>query len=225
MTDPDELGLAVVTLADILDAMSVCWAVGGSIASAAYGEPRATNDVDIVAVLTEEQARAFVAKLGADFYADADAAADAARRKSCFNVIDNRSFIKVDVFIPGHGPMGIGQLERRTELEVFPSVRPVPVLGPEDTVLQKLPSDRQWRERCRGGRSLRGSLVASSGSCAGTRRSSNASPTTGERTREPSLGDPFRTSNRRRAKDARRRAVAHRAQSIATSISIASKGS
>jgi hypothetical protein len=25
---------------------------------------------------------------------------DAARRHSCFNVIDNRSFIKIDVFVP-----------------------------------------------------------------------------------------------------------------------------
>lgn len=154
MTDPDELGLAVGTIAGILDSMAVRWAVGGSIASAAYGEPRATNDVDIVAVLTEEQARAFVAGLGTDFYADADAAADAVRRKSCFNVIDNRSFIKVDIFVPARGPMGDGQLDRRSELAVFPSARPVPVLGPEDTVLQKLrwfqtggeASDRQWRD-------------------------------------------------------------------------------
>jgi hypothetical protein len=154
MTDPDELGLAVATLADILDAMSVCWAVGGSIASAAYGEPRATNDVDIIALLTEDQARSVVAKLGTGFYADADAAADAVRRRSCFNVIDNRSFIKIDVFVPAPGPMGAGQLDRRCELDVFPGARPVPVLGPEDTVLQKLRwyrtggevSDRQWRD-------------------------------------------------------------------------------
>jgi hypothetical protein len=51
MTDPDELGLAVAALADILDALEVRWAVGGSIASAAYGEPR-VNGLGRVGLLT-----------------------------------------------------------------------------------------------------------------------------------------------------------------------------
>jgi hypothetical protein len=100
MTDPQEIARALSELARAFDALSVRWAIGGSLASSAHGEPRTTNDVDVIALLSEEAARAFVASLGADFYVDSAAAADAARRHSCFNVIDNRSFIKIDVFVP-----------------------------------------------------------------------------------------------------------------------------
>ena len=154
------------------------WAVGGSLASAAHGEPRATNDVDVVAMLSENQARDLVARLGEDYYADADAAADAARRRSCFNGIDKRSFIKLDVFVPAAGPLGVGQLDRTLLLDVFPGVRPVPVLGPEDVILQKLRwyqlggevSDRQWRDIVSVLQTMRGELDGAylDGVCVGT---------------------------------------------------------
>ena len=154
MTDPDEIGHALAAVARAFAAMAVRWAIGGSVASAAHGEPRATNDVDVIALLTEEQARAFTQQLGTSFYADADAAADAARRHSSFNVIDNRSFIKIDVFVPAPGALGAGQLDRVQMLEVLPGAGELPILGPEDVVLQKLRwhqlgggvSDRQWRD-------------------------------------------------------------------------------
>jgi hypothetical protein len=154
MTDPDELGRTVSAVADALDGIGARWAIGGSIASMTYGEPRATNDVDIVAAIDERQARELCARLGSVFHADADTAAEAVRRRSSFNVIDTRSFIKVDVFVPPAGPLGLGQLDRRAELAAIPGARPVFVLGPEDTVLQKLrwyelggcTSDRQWRD-------------------------------------------------------------------------------
>lgn len=154
MTEPDELGRAVAAVADALDALGVRWAVGGSIASATHGEPRATNDVDIIVAFDEAQARDFVSRLGTSFYADADAAAASVRRRASFNVIDTRGFIKIDVFVPASGPLGLGQLDRRCEVDVLPGGRPVFVLGPEDTVLQKLRwyqlggavSDRQWRD-------------------------------------------------------------------------------
>jgi hypothetical protein len=153
MTDPEEIARALRALAKAFDALAVRWAIGGSLASSAHGEPRATNDVDVIALLSEEAARTFVASLGADFYADSDVAADAARRRSCFNVIDNRSFIKIDVFVPGAGPLGAQQLDRLMLLEIFPGLQ-LPVLGREDVILQKLRwytlgggvSDRQWRD-------------------------------------------------------------------------------
>lgn len=154
MTDPDELRCALAAIARALDHLSVPWAIGGSLASAAHGEPRATNDIDIVAVLDVDAARRLPGLLGKDFYADADAAALAVRTRASFNVIDRRSFIKIDIFIPDRGPLGTGQLERRSLLELFPGRPPLPVLGAEDVILQKLRwyrvggevSDRQWRD-------------------------------------------------------------------------------
>jgi hypothetical protein len=153
MTSADELRRALERIATALDALAVRWAVGGSLASAAYGEPRATNDVDLIAELDERAARAFVAAL-LGFYADADSAADAARRNGSFNVIDTESFIKLDVFVPRAGALGRGQLDRVRSLALVPGMREIPVLGPEDIVLQKLAwyraggevSERQWRD-------------------------------------------------------------------------------
>jgi hypothetical protein len=154
MTDPTELGVTLASIATALDALGVRWAVGGSLASAAHGEPRATNDVDIIASLDELGARRFCGLLGADFYADADMASNAARARSSFNVIDQRSFLKVDVFVPPAGPLGMGQLDRRRFVDVLSGMAAFPILGPEDVVLQKLRwylaggevSDRQWRD-------------------------------------------------------------------------------
>ncbi len=154
MTDADELARALASLAAAFDALAVTWAIGGSLASAAHGEPRATNDVDVIALLDAREAIALTEALAEHFYADVDAAVEAVRARGSFNVIDNRSFIKIDIFVPEVGSLGTGQLARRRTLEIFPGVPALPVLGPEDIVLQKLRwfrlggevSDRQWRD-------------------------------------------------------------------------------
>lgn len=153
MTSLDELAATLEALRAALEAVDAEWAVGGSLASAAYGEPRATNDIDVIAALDERAAASLGAHLGADFYFSEEAALDAVRRRDSFNVIDQRSFLKVDLFVPPPGPLGVGQLARRQQLSLVGGVT-VPVLGPEDVVLQKLRwysiggcvSDRQWRD-------------------------------------------------------------------------------
>jgi len=139
--------------AEALDDLGAPWAVCGSLASTTYGEPRAANDIDVVAALSVPQARRVAAALSGAFYADEDMAVEAARRNGSFNIIHEKTFLKVGIFFPPPGPMGRGQLDRRRRLELMPGVE-VPVLGPEDTVLQELrwfvktgeTSDRQWRD-------------------------------------------------------------------------------
>lgn len=104
--------------------------------------------------MSEAQVRALLERLGDDFYASEDAAREAVRRCSSFNLIDNASLVKIDVFVPPHGPMGVGQLDRARRVSAFPGIVALPVLGPEDVILQKLRwyrlggevSDRQWRD-------------------------------------------------------------------------------
>ena len=150
----EDLARTIASVGSVLDALGVEWAVGGSLASATYGEPRATNDVDVAAILSPGNARRFARRLGKAFYADEEAAFDAASRYTSFNVLDRRTLVKVDVFILPPGPLGEGQLARRRRLTLFPDARSVPVLAPEDVVLQKLRwyasggqvSDTQWRD-------------------------------------------------------------------------------
>lgn len=53
-----------------LEASGVRYSVGGSLASAFSGEPRASVDADIVVDLTAAHVRPFIERLGVDFYAD-----------------------------------------------------------------------------------------------------------------------------------------------------------
>src|SRR5690606_12419142 len=76
-----DIVLTLGTVVRALEDLGVTWAVGGSVASTVYGEPRATNDVDIVANLEESLMPALKDKLGSDFYADLVTMKDAADRK------------------------------------------------------------------------------------------------------------------------------------------------
>lgn len=51
MTEVVELGQSLLKVAAILDEMSVTWAIGGSVASSVYGDPRSTNRVDVIALM------------------------------------------------------------------------------------------------------------------------------------------------------------------------------
>lgn len=66
-----------------------------------YGEPRFTNDIDIVVDLPEGALAEFCRQFPEEeFYVREDAASEAVRRHSRFNIIRPRSGVKVDVFVP-----------------------------------------------------------------------------------------------------------------------------
>jgi hypothetical protein len=149
----DDVLRTVDRVARALDAAKAPWAIGGSFASSVHGEPRATNDIDFVALLRIDTVSAFLAALGPEFFAERAAIVEAITRHSSFNVIDEETLVKADVFVPGTEPLGQEQLLRRRRVEVVTGYE-VFVLGPEDVVLQKLRwysmgggvSDRQWRD-------------------------------------------------------------------------------
>jgi hypothetical protein len=83
-----------------LDRAGVAHMLTGSLASAYYGSLRSTQDIDFVIAATPPQVQAFIQGLPADeYYADADAAHDAFKRESMFNVIDLRTGWKIDMII------------------------------------------------------------------------------------------------------------------------------
>lgn len=63
--------LVVSLVVRVLEDLGVRYVVGGSVASSIYGEPRATQDVDIVAELQDEHVDGFIAGLAGGFYAAA----------------------------------------------------------------------------------------------------------------------------------------------------------
>jgi hypothetical protein len=69
----------------------------GSLASAYYGAPRSTQDIDIVIAATPAQLRTLVQFFPSEeYYADLEAALEACQRQSMFNVVDLVTGWKID---------------------------------------------------------------------------------------------------------------------------------
>jgi len=82
-------GDVLITLqhvAQTLESLGIAWAVGGSVASSAHGEPRATNDIDIVATVRLSHVGLLAAAWRDRFYCDEAAMRDAVNRSSSFTL-------------------------------------------------------------------------------------------------------------------------------------------
>jgi hypothetical protein len=83
-----------------LDSAEVDYMLSGSFASASYGAPRSTQDIDFVIAATPLQLRALIQRLPSDqYYVELDAALEAHKRQSMFNVIDLATGWKIDFII------------------------------------------------------------------------------------------------------------------------------
>jgi hypothetical protein len=92
-----ELRALLERLVRLLDDAAVPFMIAGSFASAAHGLPRTTQDLDVVIDPPKAPAlELLVRAMPPDaYYVDADAARDALRRRSMFNVVNHASGWKV----------------------------------------------------------------------------------------------------------------------------------
>jgi hypothetical protein len=126
------------TVVGILEAQRIHYMIVGSIASAAYGEARFTNDVDIVVDVDETQATQLCDAFPTDdFYVSRSAALEAVRLKRQFNVIHPASGNKVDFMIARLDAWGRAQLARRHHRHILPDCLAY-AASPEDIILAKM---------------------------------------------------------------------------------------
>ncbi|MGD0616528.1 MAG: hypothetical protein ABSB67_02585 [Bryobacteraceae bacterium] len=142
-------------LRSALERAEIRYAVGGSWASTAFGEPRFTNDIDILAEFTEENLHGFLGNLPETFYVDADDAVSAIAGGRPFNAIHMPTVLKFDFFPASAFPLGAEELDRAISLEdTGLSKGPARFVTPEDILLAKLywyrsggeVSAVQWRD-------------------------------------------------------------------------------
>lgn len=142
-------------LRSALEQAGIRYAIGGSWASTAFGEPRFTNDVDIVVEFTEQNLERFLANMPDTFYVDAAEALTAIRRGRPFNVIYMPMAFKFDFFPAAAFTLGMEELARAIYLaDTGLSKAPAPFVTPEDILLAKLHwfrlggevSEVQWRD-------------------------------------------------------------------------------
>ena len=130
-------------LVRLLDTSGVPFMIAGSFASTAHGLPRTTQDLDVVVDPPSPEAlEALVRSLPPDqYYVDADAARDALRRRSMFNVVDFASGWKVDFIVRKNRAFSCDEFARRMKFVLLDV--PVYVASPEDTIVAKLEWSKQ----------------------------------------------------------------------------------
>lgn len=147
MTSPRAL---LARLAGAFESAGTPWMITGSTASAFYGEPRATQDVDVIVDPTPEQLALLLESLREGFYVSAEEAADALRTRGMFNVIELETGWKADVIVCPDRPFEKNELSRRRPARLFGV--DVFVISPEGSIVSKLRwsalsgSERQIRD-------------------------------------------------------------------------------
>lgn len=131
---PLDVALAV---GHALESIGVEYFLGGSMASSFQGQPRLTNDLDFVVLLSGADIDPFKIALGPDFEVDEQALADAVRRKGSWNIFHLPTVTRVDLFVVKDGEYDASEFLRRRAYEVAPGRRLV-LKSPEDSVLRKL---------------------------------------------------------------------------------------
>ncbi len=141
-------------VAKILESLGISYHVGGSVASGIWGEMRYTQDIDLVADIQESHIQLLLDAFSPRFYISEIAVREAIALALSFNLIDNETGWKIDVFILDDDPFQLSRFERKKEISVNEIGETLNFSSAEDTILQKLiwyrqtqkQSTQQWRD-------------------------------------------------------------------------------
>jgi hypothetical protein len=122
----------------VLERLAVPYAIVGSFASIAYGEPRYTRDIDILIDMPDDRVADLCHEFPApEWYVNEQAARSAVRDRRQFNVIHIGSGNKIDFIVSRRDPWCRLQFERRQTVGVLDNLAGFAV-HPEDVILGKL---------------------------------------------------------------------------------------
>lgn len=124
-------------LVDVLDSAGLDYMLVGSFASSMHGEPRSTQDIDIVVAPDLDAFERFLQLLSEDeYYCDRDTARRALRARSMFNIIEMATVWKIDVIVQKHDSHAQEAFKRRVPGRVGDV--DLQVESAEDTIISKL---------------------------------------------------------------------------------------
>jgi hypothetical protein len=132
-----------------LDHAGIAYMLTGSFASAHYGSPRSTQDIDLVIAATVEQLTSLVQNLPSDeYYVDLDAALEARRRESLFNILDMATGWKIDLIFRKSRRFSQEEFARRQQINLQ-GLR-LFVASAEDVIVAKL----EWAKLAKSQRQI-----------------------------------------------------------------------
>jgi len=128
-----------------LEKLGLRYFVTGSVATIFFGEPRFTNDIDIVVDLPANRIPDLCMTFPSDdFYVSEETVRRAVSRKGQFNVIHPASGLKVDIMVPSEDAFNRSRFARVRRLRPAPDYDAV-FASPEDVILKKLEYYREGR--------------------------------------------------------------------------------
>jgi hypothetical protein len=129
-----------------LNEIGVQYMLTGSVASSFYGQPRLTHDVDLAVAITTGQIKILISKYPAPrYYLSEEAAAEAVKTRTMFNLIDSETGLKADFWILDEDDaLKTSAFRRRRTAEVLG--QKTFIATPEDIILLKLDWHRQGGE-------------------------------------------------------------------------------
>ena len=124
-------------VADFFESENIPYGIVGSVALFKYGEPRFTQDIDVVADIPLGKIGRLCERFSSsECYISETAVREAVLRKFQFNIILHRTGLKVDVMIPGNSAFDRSRLSRiRPFTELGSTIR---FASPEDVIIKKL---------------------------------------------------------------------------------------
>jgi hypothetical protein len=130
-------------LINCFESLGIPYFITGSIASMAYGEPRLTNDIDVVAQMKAAQ----IAELKkwfpvTDFYLETESVKDALDHSGQFNIIHPASGLKIDVIIRKPDAFDDSRFQRIRKLRTAEDAQGN-FSSPEDIIIKKMDFYRQ----------------------------------------------------------------------------------
>lgn len=144
MPAPDELSLFV----DRLEAIGAPYMVTGATAAILYGQPRVTNDLDVVLSLDDAGRVAMLRAFPeSEFYVPPESVIrteQARTQRGHFNLIHHESGYKADIYLTGADPLHAWALPLRRRLPWNDNAE-MAVAPPEYVVLRKLEYYREGR--------------------------------------------------------------------------------
>lgn len=137
MPAPAELSLFVARL----EASGAPYMVTGATAAILYGQPRVTNDLDVVLRLDDTSRLAFLTAFPeTEFYVPPESvvrAEQARAQRGHFNLIHHESGYKADIYLAGDDPLHAWALPLRRRVR-WDDTLEIAVAPPEYVVLRKL---------------------------------------------------------------------------------------
>ncbi|MBN1273956.1 MAG: hypothetical protein JXB26_16960 [Candidatus Aminicenantes bacterium] len=132
-------------LVDCFEKLNIPYLVTGAVASVAYGEPRLTNDIDIVVDMSPAHIDVFKSCFpDNEFYLDVDSMKEAIKRCSQFNIIHPESGLKVDIIISKKDDFDQSRFARIKKINVS-ETKSADFAAPEDVIIKKLEYFKEGR--------------------------------------------------------------------------------